>query len=246
MQHSRYNQVREQCQNTIKDSRWFKRLYNIRNKTFLKDINIIDVKYLDRFPRSRLQYTDSNYKIIYEIYVNYLTNYYNFVNEFNNRFYQHIKNIDKIYEAFCAYTLADILELQSKHKYLITGKAFKNDDIELYYQSKPSSMKGWALSDTPDVVIKHKNGKILILDSKFKIRNKKVKGEDVQKLQAYLNNYFQNMGGILFPGEELDSIRDEICNNYTIYQIPIYPFEEEKYNVIKQKIKRLVYNCLES
>lgn len=239
----RYKEIRQDCKNKMEQSKWLQRIYNLRNNTFLKDISVLDTKYIERFPMSKLQYSNSYYGELYRLYINYLTNYYDFINEYNENFYQHVKNIDKIYESFCCYILADILNLSPVNKdFLVSGKAFRNNNFELYYQSKPSTLKGWALSDTPDIILKYKDGKVLILDSKFKINKGSVKGEDIQKLQAYLNNYFQNIGLILYPGKEIGYIKDKVNYLYKIYQIPILPWKQRTYKRMKNKIRNEIYN----
>ncbi|WP_248624890.1 McrC family protein [Natroniella acetigena] len=243
--HSRYNSIREQCKEKILKNKWMKRLKYLKNNTFLNNISVLDLKHIKRHPISQLQISNHMYGEIYKLYKDFINDYYEFIEGKNQNFSQHIKNIDKIYESFCCYLLADILELKFiKENFLISGKAFKNDKITLYYQSKPTSMEGWALNDTPDIILKHTNGNVIILDSKFKIRNGNVKGEDVQKLQAYLNNYFQNIGGILYPGKNLDSTIDKINNLYQVHHIPIYPWNKVNYLRLKKEIRKKIYNSL--
>ncbi|GAB6100649.1 hypothetical protein JCM16358_25280 [Halanaerocella petrolearia] len=243
--HSRYENIRAKCKDKVKFHQWIKRLHYLKNNTFLKNISMLDIKHITRHPISQLQMSDSNYGEIYKLYKDFINDYYQLITENNNNFYQHIKNIDKVYESFCCYLLADILELEFiQNNFLVSGKAFENSDIALYYQSKPATMNEWALSDRPDIILKHKNGNIIILDSKFKIKNGNVKGEDIQKLQAYLNNYFQTIGGILYPGVDLSSTLDSINNIYQIHHIPIYPWSNDKYIKLKNRIKNEIYNSL--
>ena len=220
---------------------WIKELVFLKNNTFLSDISSLDIMFVKRYPKSQIQISDLNYGKIYELYKSFITDYYNFIDNSDEKTYQHIKNIDKIYEAFCCYQLADILELEiSRTNMLTKGIAFRNKDFKLYYQTKPSSLKGWALNDTPDIIIKQKDGKVLILDSKFKVNDGEVKGEDIQKLQAYMNNYFVNVGGILYPGEKISSKVDELRNIYEIVSIPLYPWDKDKYETIKIRIREKI------
>ena len=245
---NRYDALREKCKQEIQTKRWMNRITFLKNNTFLQHLSMSNIQHVRRHPLSPLQQTNHQYGQMYALYTNYISNHFDFLDQENSSFYQHIKNIDKIYEAFCCYLLAEILELKSEQNGLLaTGIPFKNQRLKLYYQSKPSNLKGWAVADTPDIILKHANGRVIILDSKFKINQRDVKGEDIQKLQGYLNNYHETIGAVLYPGDSFSCIEDNLRHLYKILQIPIFPWlDGEKYQAIKKQVSTEIYKCLEN
>ena len=55
-----------------------------------------------------------------------------------------------------------------------------------------------------------------------------------------MNNYFVNVGGILYPGEKISSKVDELRNIYEIVSIPLYPWDKDKYETIKIRIREKI------
>lgn len=219
---------------------WMSKISYIRNNTFLSQIPIQYLKNVKRYSNKENNFYGIEYNKLYNLYSDFLSIIYNLsLNEEN--YHQHIRNVDKIYESFCCYILADILNLKKVNDNILNnGLLFKNDSLKLFYQSKPSFMRGWAINDIPDIVLldMKMNNPILILDSKFKIKkNSDIKTEDIQKMQAYLNNYSVKIGGILYPGDTIISIIDEINNIYEITGIPIYPWDSDLYKLKKNEIR---------
>ncbi|MDN3015801.1 hypothetical protein PH210_06220 [Paenibacillus sp. BSR1-1] len=244
----RYDSIRQECFKKIENNRFIKRLMYLKNNTFLKDFSTKDLLYINRYPKSKLQLNYPAYGGLYDLYSSFINNYYQVITMKNDTFYQHIKNIDKIYEAFCCYVLADILDLAATDtsKMLISGLAFQNETVKFYYQGKPNDMIGWAVSDVPDIIIRNNNGKTILLDCKFKMKDRTtVKGEDIQKIQAYLNNYHLGIGGITYPGTEYYLTIDEVMEKYILIHLPIYPITSEIYKPFKARIKRDFYLLLE-
>jgi hypothetical protein len=243
----RYDSIRQECFSRIERNKYIPRLAFMKNNTFLKEFSNRDLLFINRYPKSSLQLTNSSYGEMYNLYQSFISNYFQVISMENDSFYQHIKNIDKIYEAFCCYVLADMLELApvANNSAIDSGLAFHNESLHLYYQAKPKEMKGWCLSDTPDIIIQNRMGKTILLDCKFKMKDKhSIKGEDVQKIQAYLNNYHKNLGGVLYPGNEYSMKMDEIQGQFIMLHIPIYPFESHLYAYFKTRIKNDIYLLL--
>lgn len=218
---------------------WKLKLSYVRNNTFLSQIPIQSLKNIKRYLDKEFSPNRLEYKKLYDLYIDFISIHYSLV-EHDDTYIQHISNIDKIYESFCCYILADILNLKKVNgDYLNKGLAFKNESLELYYQAKPSCMKGWAIDDIPDIVLLNRkvDNSIVILDSKFKLKkNENVKTEDIQKIQSYLNNYSINVGGVLYPGDRINSITDNVNNFFEIVSIPIYPWDNDIYNEKKEEI----------
>lgn len=245
----------EEVKELIESNQYIARLGRIKQQTFLRTFNFSDLTHLNRYVKTTKQHSNKLYHEMYIIYQDFLNNYYDFNQNLNTDNIQHLKNIDKIYESFCCYMLADILKLLpvDSARVIQIGKTFKNSNYALYYQSKPRYLKGWAVSDIPDIILEDVvNKKCIIMDCKFKKNEKEeVKGEDIQKMQAYLNNYHQRSGGILYPGNKLtEPIKDKIKGEYRIIRIPLFPMNKIDYqqkskeilSMIEEEFERTVKN----
>jgi hypothetical protein len=232
---------------SIEEKQWSKRLLFLKHETFLKHINTNRIKYVKRFPISPIQRSNNWYRRMYQIYSDFITNFFIFSdqNKINNQI-QSIMNMDDIYEAFCCYTIADILDLKDG-ELIPYGLSFYNDEIEMFYQSKPDELQGWGVDDIPDIVLKRRNGKILLSDCKFKITETTgdVKGVDIQKVQGYMNNYNQRTAAIFYPSADtkIITVNDDLYGN-RLLKIPIFPLDKNEYTNYKKDVAKAIMQLL--
>lgn len=163
-----------------------------------------------------------------------------------------VRDAWEIYQAFSAHMIGRAFGLQyvSRKGDLRerSGEGFSmySNEYELFYDCRlpahvASSWRDITLrpaKERPDIVLRQRsNGAVAVLDAKFKVDSdgRSAKGEDLFEMQGYLNSFFLDAGGIVFPGD-LSQPRFLKGRGITLAEIPLRAsfFEKDLASVLFQ------------
>lgn len=244
---------------------WQKQLTFRRYNTFLRDLNVRETRTVNKFPMTTLQSSNKNYNSIYKMYLEYLSKDIEIVKGKDiQKLYQHLRDIQKIYEIFSAYILADCFGLElignSVEDRDTLNRSFTNEfsenrvggRIDLYYQIVPKHfIKSWfEIEERPDFTLHFRDSdQIAMFEVRYKKSDKGANKRDKEVLSLLMNNFNINTTGIIYPGNkfgltEYDAIHGK---NYKIMEIPIHPGfqrDAQQYNDYIALIKELINSAL--
>lgn len=145
---------------------------------------------------------------------------------------------DQIYQRFCAFVLADHLELIPAESGLVgDGPHFTGDRFELFVDvtPPPAVISDWRDKTDrpaqlrPDLVLRERSsGRVALLDAKYRNSGLRASSDSLSDVQLYLQAYMRKRIGILYPPglgpvAERWSIHRVTDGDRAIVEVPILP-----------------------